>query len=492
MRDIARAAFKTGSGSAISMFFGAITSKIMAVILGPGGIGLYSILMQVQQTVSAAGTFGGSAAMVQGIASRHGVSRDRFIVTVFWIFLVGGLAASIGLVVFAPWIAPMTIGDDDGESIGLIRWMALPVVLWILLTYLMALLNGMRAIGKLAIIQIAVSGIGALLAYPISELVDCGFVAAFILLMTCANGGGIAVGIVTASKQGWLRPVYATGLKPMVEREQCASFFSMALTMLITSVVATGTLLLTRSLFVHYEGIESAGIFNVAWTLGMIYPMVVLTSFGTYYFPTLSKTRDTDARNELMEKMFRLSTLLMIPILMTAIVLKPLIIGILYSDSFLPSLETVRWMFIGGYLKTASWVFAMPMIAYADMRVFFWTEILWHSGLIGAAVLATMVMRDMQVIGFGFLLLYAIYLIYTHNYAHRRYDFSVPRRTGVQWAGGLMLIALASLWTWSELQVDVTSATVCIGVSIVYSIFILDRDERKRIIELLGGKSTGE
>ena len=96
MRELIRAVFKTGIGSSASMILSALSSKIMAVVSGPFGIGLYSLIQQLTQTVSASSLAGGGkTVMAQGIACREGKDRDDFIQTAFWLLVVGSIIASL-------------------------------------------------------------------------------------------------------------------------------------------------------------------------------------------------------------------------------------------------------------------------------------------------------------------------------------------------------------------------------------------------------------
>jgi hypothetical protein len=61
---------------------------------------------------------------------------------------------------------------NDGQATSLVRWLALPVALGRASTYLNGVLNGFRAIGVLALLQILGAAALALLVYPASRLVN--------------------------------------------------------------------------------------------------------------------------------------------------------------------------------------------------------------------------------------------------------------------------------------------------------------------------------
>jgi O-antigen/teichoic acid export membrane protein len=84
MRELVKAVLKTGSGSGGSLLLGVITMKVMPVVLGPSGVGLYSPLRQTMTSTISLGNLGGAAALVQGLASFNGQARDTYLVTTIW------------------------------------------------------------------------------------------------------------------------------------------------------------------------------------------------------------------------------------------------------------------------------------------------------------------------------------------------------------------------------------------------------------------------
>src|SRR5437660_1229184 len=109
MRAIVKATAQTGGAAIVLALFTVITTKVLATIVGTSGVGLYSVLTQAMTSVVAFATIAGGIAIVQGIASRDGQERDDYIATTSVVFLAGGLAATIALVVGAPWIAPLVL-----------------------------------------------------------------------------------------------------------------------------------------------------------------------------------------------------------------------------------------------------------------------------------------------------------------------------------------------------------------------------------------------
>lgn len=484
MRELIKATLKTGSGAGGKLLLGMIAVKIMAVMLGPSGIGLYSLLRQTTAFSEGAGTMGGGVALVQGLASREGKAQANYLATTFWIFVLGATLAIILLFVLAPWISLWIFDRSDGQTITLIRWLAVPVALGVASTYLLGVHNGFRAIGTLALLKVLGSAAMALLAYPVSRLVEVGYPVAFIAMVSAPPAVGVVLGAWSALRRKWLTPLFRSPRESFRE-EAFRHFISFASTMSVIGLVTVGVGLVVRSLIVRHSGLASAGVFSVAWTLSMTYIMLILSSFGTYYLPTLSQTVSTLDRTMLMQRVMRLVTLLVVPLITGVIVLKPLVVQILYSEEFTPALEIIRWMLIGDYFKVAAWVVAMPAIAYANMKVFFWTELLWNIGFLGLTALTLFEFDSMQGIGVSFLVVYMVYFAYYLYYACSRHQFPLTKGLVWPWLLGLVLLLGASWYAWSDVTVNWLVAPLWISAAISLSWFSLRRSEKEEVFHMV-------
>jgi len=484
MRDLLKAIFKTGSGSAASLALGMVAIKIMAVILGPSGVGLFSLLRQTQQTALTIAVLNGQMAVVQGVASREEGTRAEYLATVLWIVSVIGGSVSLAFVIFAPQIARWVVSQDDAQTVLMIRWLSVTVLLGAAHTYLTSLLNGYRAIGRVALVQVFNFGTMALLAFPAAWLAKVGYPLAFTGLLTASALTAAGVSFWFAFRSGWLAWLWE-GVRRRFSRTAARHFFYLAGTMLITGFLGTWVPLAVRALVARQFGLHGAGIFDVAWTLSMAYVTLILTSFSTYYLPTLSQTVDPGARADLIRRVLRLAMLLMVPLVVTVITLKPLVVKLLYSGEFLPALHIMRWMLIGDYFKVVSWVFSFTMIAYADMKTLFWTEILWGGLTLGGTVLALRGFNSIQGIGFNFLALYVAYLAYTFFYVRHRHHLILNRLEVLQWLVGLVVVIGASVQTWNEMQVHWATAAVWISIALGSSWIALSNAERVKISQML-------
>lgn len=485
MLNIIKAILKVGSASITTIILGIIGTKIMAMILGPSGIGLLSMIRQIILTGSTAGTMGGQTALVQGLARKTGEEKDKYMVSVFWVFVTGAILVSAILITGAPWIAKNIFGTHNIETVNLIRWLSLPTALMILFTYLNSIFNSFKALGKLAIAHIIVSTITVSLTYPISKLIGNGYTIALIWMISASTFGGIFFSLVVAYREGWLKPLF-NRFKPTFDKNSINHFYHIALATLIISIIANGVLLIIKSLIIHHGGgLDNVGIFEAAWTLSMTYVMLLLGAFATYYLPTLTETQDADGRRILINNFLRISILLIIPMIITIIVLKPFIISLLYSTKFMPAVEIIKWMLIGDYFKVFGWVLAMPILAYANMKAYFLSESLLNISFLTLSSIAILIGKDIQGIGIAFIIVHIFYLAYMIYYNLVTHKIILQNHIIVPWLIGLILISVASWQTWSQTQVDWRLSITWIIIAISFPILILNQHEKASIIKFI-------
>lgn len=455
MKDTIHTIFKTGSASAIGILCGIFSTKILAIFAGPSGIGTLNILRQIIVFFQMFSTFNGNNAIVQGISSQPEKSlKICYQSTVLGIILFFTTLAIILIETFAGDIASYFFRNNSKTYIFIIRLLPAPLFFSALSYYFKALINGYREIGKLAIIDISTALTTLLLAYPIALLVQNNKNEAFVLYLAVPQLAGIILNLYFLKKLGWLEILIVSSFKPRHFLESARYFFSFSGTLLITGLVTTGVHLLTQSAISLKMGISSVGLFSVAWVFSMRYLSLVTTSFGTYYLPTLSQLRDYKSRKSLMNNIQRILIILMTPLIILAVSLKPFIIQVLYSEEFLPAIEMLRWMLIGDYIRFSGWTMGMLLLADAQLKVFFWKTIILQAFFLIAALTSVNIFSSLEYIGIGYLLMVSMNLIFLVWFVYKKYGFRIRKNIMWYWISGLVLIVTTSILYWDSTKID--------------------------------------
>jgi len=475
---------KTASATMVGMLFQVIITKIIAVSLGPSGLGLFSILRQLLQFFDVG--IKGQTAVIQGMTTFEGEEQDRFIRSSFWITLGISLLLALILFVFSSELAVLIFSERNERLDALMCWAALALVANSVFSFLLSVLNGLRYIGFLAIAQLGFVFILTVFMYPISQMVLSGVVEAFVWGVLAAYVLGCILCIALIIRGGGFVSLRALLFStPWVDSPSAKHFFRIAKVTFAVGLITAGVMLVIRAMIAGLEGLDQSGIFNAAWALSMIYLSILFSSLGSYYSPSISLEKDEQLRLKLIDNTLRMSLLLTVPCIVFVVVFKPLLVELLFSDAFMPALQQMRWMLIGDYLKVSVWIFTIPALMLLYLRVSFLGEVYWNIGLLFLAYISLHFFNGIEGIGIAYLLMYAFLLVYYYRFCQKELGYSVSPRVARHWVLGLSVIIAASVQTWDDVSVNYSLATFWVVLSLLLSWFSVARDERKKLILLL-------
>ncbi len=147
---------KSGAGSIGSGLLAALSTKIIATLLGPAYVALLQTLQQTRDAALAAATINGQTALVQGASALTGPRRREYLRTALCLVSAATLTVTAAMVAM-PGIIGRLCGFPAGSE-TLVRWLTLPVALSSAFVFLNALLNVLGDIEKLALLQVAGDG----------------------------------------------------------------------------------------------------------------------------------------------------------------------------------------------------------------------------------------------------------------------------------------------------------------------------------------------
>lgn len=469
--------FKTASGQFFGLLFGAIAVKLLAIVAGPAGVGLYSVLRQLQQMLSSVASIGGQNAVVQGMSIYTGITRQRFFLSTLYVFLAMGLLVCGVVLAGADLIAGLALAGDHASAV---RWLVIPVILGTLLFFLRGVLTADGQYGSVALINLT-TGLGAaVVALPAGLAYMRGYPDLLVLLV----GGGLVPALLIAfihvRRLGYLGSL--AELAPSgVTWDATTRFLHVALPSLLSLMLTLGCVLVVRAKVVHLYGLEGAGQFDAAWSISAMYLALFLASLQSYLLPTLSKTSTDAALHCALSKAFHFALMLSLPLIVGLVVFKPLVMSLLFSKAFMPALDVLRWVLLGDFVRVLGWVMSTTLLARADMKGFALGEGLWS--LVFVAVALLLLPHGIEWVGVAYLLGYVAYLIFLGWRLWRVHGAGLERHRIGQWLAALALIVLASRLCWHEQQMLAWPMLMIIP-SVMFSWYIMQADERKFALHL--------
>lgn len=466
MRNLLKAILKTGSGSLASVLFGMAAVKLIAYRLGPEALGSFSLARQLIVAGSSLFLTGGQTALVQGIASRTGKDRDLFAATSF-VLLTGGSL----LVAVLACIGGVIVGRHyPASALGLGRAIPISAVAIALsgpMAFVFGALNASRRIGRLAIAQALNAATLAALVWFLLPLLHSGSSSRFALLLAIAQMPGFVAGIFFLGSERTFR--FGFGFSMSAARK----FGGFALATVVAAGLQAWTILAIRGSVANHLGLGAAGLFDAGWSISMVYVMLILGSFSTYYLPTLAAAEANGLR--LIDDVLRTTLLLVVPLIAFVMALRPVFLLVLYSPEFLATSSMMRWMLLGDFFKVLSFVLAMPMLARADLRFFLAGEIGWSALMLTGSQIALKNGRGIECLGAVFAASYTAYFAYSVIYCRLKLQWRWPRELALAGVSALVVLGIVSALTWTNRNLSWSALAAAVVGGCVQAIFVLYR-----------------
>lgn len=418
-RRILKTSSITGGSSVINILIGLLRTKVLALMLGPSGVGmvgLYTGLMNTATTIASMGVgTTGTRQIAEAIGKDDAIALALVKRSMFWGILI--LASTGALVVWSlrEIIAVRVLGSI--EHTQMVSWLALGVAFSVASASQGAIIQGMRRIGDMA--KLSVFGSILNTAFGIGILWQWGseFLWAFILVAPLFN---LLLGHFYVSKLPKTKAI-DVDLKRITN--QWRIFLRLGLPFMAAGLMQTAVQLWIRVSVSDQLGIEAVGHFQAAWTISMQYIGFVLGAMGADYYPRLTSViHDKIAASQLVNEQTEVALLLSGPIFIALIGLAPWVIHLLYSSDFTPAIEILRWQILGDVLKVVSWPMGFVILASGAGKTFFWTETTTML-LMGGIIVNLIPQFGLQITGIAFLASYIYLLPVVYLLAWRRLNF---------------------------------------------------------------------
>jgi enterobacterial common antigen flippase len=409
-----------GGSTVIVMLIRMLRTKVLAILLGPGGIGLEAIYDSVVSLSRTATDLGISSSGVRQIASAMGSGSQPVIATTVFtlrrICLVLGILGATALFFARESVSHLAFGNADHASdIGLL---SVILLFGALSGGQGALLQGMRRIGDLAKMNMFGTLAGAVLSIPIVYLWGR---AGIPLYMVLAAGVGVVVSWSYARRVQIER---VTIPFHQIARE-ASSLLKLGVVFLSSGLMTTGALFLLRVFVTRQEGVYGVGQFQAANALAMVYVGFVLQAMGTDFYPRLTAVAHDNRRcNQLVNEQAEISILLALPGVLATLALAPWVIQIFYSSKFDKAAEILCWQVAGVFLQVNSWPMGFIVVAKGRAAAFFCTDLASYSvyvilGWLGLKLLG------LPGVGIAYLGLYAFHWCFIYAVVRRMSGFAL-------------------------------------------------------------------
>lgn len=394
-----------GGSQVFIILIGIIRTKIIAVLLGPVGIGIIGIYNSIIDMLRSVSGMGIDTAGVKEIAEVHNENDKELLnKTINRYNIWFRSAALFGSLVCLLFCYPITVwAFEDGEYTLYTALLSICVFLAILATGRSTILQGMRQISDLAKSNILASFTGLIITTPIYYFFGVkGIIPAFILTYLAIFLSAHFYYKKIAIKKIYIpyKEVFRSGVKTL----------KLGIYIVVGGFISTCCMFIIRGIITRDLGIDSTGYFQAAWTITNVYLGLILRSMGSDFFPRLSAiSNDKNETKKLINEQTYIVLIIASPVIIAMLLLSDFALSVLYSSEFTHADSILRWQIIGTFLKVLSWPIAFLLLAKNKGLIYLITEFVFFAVYFGISYLL-FPHYGLDAWGVGFFIAYLIYL----------------------------------------------------------------------------------
>lgn len=393
-RQTLRSSSIIGGSSAVNNLLSLLRIKVVAILLGPAGVGIIGLYATVVSLIGTVAGIGLQGSAVRAVAGATGRSDPQAVArTIYVLRRLCWITGSLGWLAIAVLSIPLSrIMFESTAHASALAILGSTILLSAVSNGQLALLQGLRRIGDIARVQMMVALLNVIVAISLyAWLGDRGIVP--VLVMSAAVSLSVSWWF---SRRVHVAPV-VLGWQASVAEAKPLLGLGVALTWSAVLVLAVD--LLTRTLVSRELGVEASGHYQAAWALSGLFAGFVLTAMGMDFYPRLAAIgSDRVAARRAVNEQTEIGILLALPGILGTLALGKGVVWLFYSAEFAPAVDVLVWMLLGVFGRVLSWPLGYVQLALGAGRWFMVSETAFHAiqaamvlwfvsrfGLLGAA-----------------------------------------------------------------------------------------------------------
>ncbi len=454
-RTVLRAIKLFGGVQVVSNLCSVALNKLVAVWIGPAGMGLFSIFNSAIDMLRSGTSLGLRTSAVRDIAEASEAGDTHRLATVIavvrrwaWFISIFGAITTLAL---APTLSKWSFGTYD----HLWDYVLLASVLLFngFANSELAILQGLEKLKPLA----NASLLGAVMGLALSIPLFYWFRIDSIIMSLVVYHAALLVAALIFRHKG-ASPVKVTNRQAVREG---ASFVRLGLLMTLSEFITMIFNYIFSAYLNRVAGTETVGFYQSGYSLVGRYIGLVLTALTMEYYPRITRVCRSRLRTHVFASQeINIMMLCLIPVIAAFLIARELIVSLLYSEEFHAIIPYVSFAVIGTALRAYSWFLAIVIVARGDGKAYIVTESL--SVVTGFALnVVCYHLWGLKGLGIAFCLWYAAYCVIVGAVYFRRYRYTVSRQaTALTIATIIVSFAIMMLLDSGMLWIAVAVAAV--------------------------------
>lgn len=421
-RQIMKATSIFGGVQVFNIIISIIRSKIIALLLGPMGMGVLGLLTSTISFINQLTNLGLNTSAIKDLASAYSTGNETKLAVKVKVFrrviLITGIIGSLLTILLSPWLSELTFGNRD-YTIAFI-WISISIITLQLSSANFSIMQGLRKLKDLAKANVIGSLFGLIISIPLYYYLQLnGIVPALII-------SAILTFFVSVyySKKTKLPKVIVSGPRVFLESK---AMITMGFLISISGLITIGSSHIVRLYISNQSGIDQVGLYNAGFAIINTYVGIIFTAMATDYFPRLSAISSNNKLCRItINQQAEIAILILAPLIATFIIFVNWGIILLYSSQFVAINDMVIWAALGMFFKAISWSIGFLFLAKGASKLFFYNELIANVYILIFNICGYH-FYGLTGLGLSFLIGYIIVFIQYFFIVKIKYEFSIDK-----------------------------------------------------------------
>ena len=358
-----------GGIQGLNILIGLVRNKLVALLLGPQGMGLVSLFSSAAKLVSDSTNLGLPMSAVRKISFSCGHNDDACVSHT--VRLVRSWCLLVALVGMLVCICASNLLDRWTFSWGnhVMHFVLLSPLVGVTAVTAgeLAVMKGMRCLGQLARCSIYVALLSTVISVPLYWIWgESGIIPSLVL----AGVMQMSVTMLYSCR----RIPYKVSLNPRF-LSAGSDMVRIGIAFVMAGVVGSGADFLIRSYLNYHASQMVVGLFNAGYMLAVTYAGTVFSALESDYFPRLSMIgRQRYELCRLTNAQTEVAVIIITPLLVILLVCLPWLLPLLFSSQFLPVVGMVQVSSLSMFCKALYLPVEYIPLARGDSRRYFFLE----------------------------------------------------------------------------------------------------------------------
>lgn len=401
------------------LFVNIISSKVVAVLLGPAGIGIISLLTSAVNLITAITSFEFITVATKEVASQENpkdvLKMNTLLQTLHKISMFIGLLGFSLSLCLSKYLSLLTFSDTDHSS--WFRWLSIYFVCLALSNARLALLQGMNSIKKLASCQALITILTSLSSISIYYFLRFeGIVWVFI------SAGFIQLFSTFYFTRNYSLQLDFSNLELFFKESSHIISFGLLLSI---NLIIGQIIVFFIKWYLNDGGNATSilGYYDVTNVVLVSYLGLIFNAMAYDFYPRLAAISNNEkAANDLINQQIEIALLIVTPAILIMSVVAPFVLQILYSKDFLDAYVILKIALFSVIVKAVIFPLGYYLLVKSNKKIFFFQALLGDVANLFFSVVFYNLM-GIKGLGLAILLNYILHLIVLYVVIRKKFNF---------------------------------------------------------------------